>query len=163
MSKYPVNMKTGRPLDQAAAVQYFRVNGDNSIPDPPRNLQSQSGSRKVLVTWDAPVITNGIAGYKIYTDNEGQLLDTVTDPNVRQYNVPASAGSTPSVMNIFVSSFTNQQESMQAQIKGSASVEAGAPADPSPPSGSGASGNGPTIGGGGIKIPGGSAGGGRTF
>lgn len=147
-------MQTGEPLDQAAATQYFRVNSDNSIPDPPRNLQAQSGSRKVLTTWDAPVNTAGIVGYKIYTANEGQLLDTVTDPNVRQYNVPASAGTTPPVMNIFISSFTNQRESQKVQVKGSALVEASAPADPIPPTGSGAGGTtGGTFGGGGGLNP----------
>lgn len=142
---YPVNMKTGRPLDQAAAVQYFLVNSDNTIPDPPRNLQAQSGSRKVLVTWDAPVNTSGIIGYKIYTTNEGQLLDTIRDPSVRQYNVPASSGTTPPVMNMFISSFTNRNESTQVQIKGSASAETGAPTDPAPPTNSGASGTGGTV------------------
>jgi hypothetical protein len=101
--KYPVNMETGKPLDQAGAAEWFRVNGDNRKPDPPRNLQAQSGSRKVLVTWDAPIVTDGIIGYKIYTTNENQLLDTVADANVRQYSVPASSGASPAVINIFVS------------------------------------------------------------
>lgn len=139
---YPVNMQTGEPLDQAAATQYFRVNSDNRACNPPRNLQAQAGSRKVLATWDAPVLATGIVGYKIYTNNEGQLLDTINDPSVRQYNVPASAGASPPVMNIFVSSFTNQRESMPAQVQGSASPEAGAPADPPVPTGSAASGTG---------------------
>lgn len=138
--KYPVNMNTGRPLDQAAATQWFRVNGDNTKPQPPRNLQAQSGSRKVLVTWDAPADPSGIAGYKVYTANEDQLLDTINDPNVRQYNVPASSGATPSVMNVFISSFSAQRESALVQIQGSATAESGAPSDPAPPTNSGASG-----------------------
>ncbi len=139
--KYPLNMQTGEQLDQGAASEWFRVNGDNRKPDPPRNAQAQSGARKVLVTWDAPVVSDGIIGYKVYTNNENQLFDTIYDPNVRQYSVPASSGATPPVINVFISSFSKKGESETIQVQGSATAEAGAPADPSPPTDSAASGN----------------------
>lgn len=138
--KWPVNTQTGEYLDQAAGQAFVRQNGTTSRPNPPRNLQAQSGSRKVLVTWDAPIVADGIVGYKIYTENESSLLDTLYDPNVRQYSVPASAGSSPPTKNIFVSSFSKNNESPKVQIQGKASVEAGAPADPAVPPGSAASG-----------------------
>lgn len=138
--KYPLNMETGRPLDQAGATQYFRVNGNGQRPSPPRNLQAQSGSRKILVTWDAPIVSDGIVGYKIYTDNENSLLDSLYDPSVRQYSVPATAGTSPPTKNIFISSISKSGESVRVQIQGKASVEAGAPVDPSVPPGSAASG-----------------------
>lgn len=138
---YPTNAQTGKPLDQAAAISWAKTNGTTGKPEQPRNVQAQSGSRKVLVTWDAPVVTDGIIGYKIYKDNENQLFDTITDPNVRQYSVPATAGSTPPVVNVFVSSFTKQDESNPVQVQGSATAESGAPADPTPPTDSGASGS----------------------
>jgi len=137
---YPRNAQTGQLLDQAAATEWFRVNGDNRMPNPPRNLQAQSGSRKVLVTWDAPDNKTGIIGYRIYKDTEGQLLDTINDANVRQYSIPASSGATPPVINVFVSSFSKQRESQRVQAQGSASVEAGAPVDPPPPTNSAATG-----------------------
>lgn len=133
-------MQTAQPLDQAGATQYFRVNGDGRRPNPPRNLQAQSGSRKILVTWDAPLVIDGLVGYAVYTENEGSLLATINDVSVRQYSVPASAGSSPPTKNIFVSCLSKSGESSKVQIQGKASVEAGAPADPVVPPGSAASG-----------------------
>lgn len=145
--KYPINFATGEYLDQAGAASWVKANGPSSRPNPPRNLQAQSGSRKVLVTWDTPIVSDGIVGYKIYKDNEGSLLDSVYDPNVRQYPVPASSGSTPPSVNIFVSSFTKRDESIKVQVQGAATAEAGAPADPKPPADSAASGTtGPRLG-----------------
>lgn len=94
----------------------------------------------MLVTWDAPIVADGIVGYKIYTENEGSLLATMYDPNVRQYSVAASAGSSPPTKNIFVSSFSKNNESVKVQIQGKATAEAGAPADPAVPPSSAASG-----------------------
>lgn len=138
--KWPYNPQTGEPLDQQSAIGFARQNGTTARPQPPRNLQAQSGSRKILVTWDSPIVADGIVGYKIYTENEGSLLDTLYDPNVRQYSVPSSAGSSPPTKNIFISSFSKNNESVKVQIQGKASVEAGAPTDPTVPPGSAASG-----------------------
>ena len=139
--KWPINTQTGEYLDQAAGQAFVRQNGTPTRPNPPRNLQAQSGSRKILVTWDAPIVADGIIGYKIYTENEGSLLATLGDPNVRQYSVPANAGSNPPTKNVFVSSFSKNNESVKVQIQGKASVEAGAPTDPAVPPASAASGN----------------------
>jgi hypothetical protein len=138
--KWPINARTSQYLDPAAAQSFVRQNGTTARPQPPRNLQPQSGSRKILVTWDAPIVADGIVGYKIYTDNEGSLLDSIYDPNVRQYSVPASAGSSPPTKNVFISSISKNGESVKVQIQGKASVEAGAPTDPTVPPGSAASG-----------------------
>lgn len=135
-----MNMQTGDYLDQSAAHSFIRQNGTTARPAPPRNLQTQSGSRKVLVTWDAPLVTDGILGYKVYTDSESSLLATLNDANVRQYNVDASAGATPPSKSIFISSFTKNNESVKVQIIGTATAEAGAPADPAPPPDSAATG-----------------------
>lgn len=138
--KWPINAQTSQYLDPAAAKSFVRQNGTNSRPNPPRNLQAQSGSRKILTTWDAPIVADGIIGYRVYTENEGSLLATIYDPNVRQYSVPASAGSSPPTKNIFISSISKNNESAKVQIQGKASVEAGAPVDPSVPADSAASG-----------------------
>jgi hypothetical protein len=138
--RFPANAQTGEYLDQASAATWARANGTNSRPNPPRNLQTQAGSRKALVTWDAPLVASGLVGFKIYTDNENSLLDTLYDPNVRQYNVPASSGSTPPTKNVFISAFSKNSESVKVQIQVHATAEAGAPTDPAPPPGSAASG-----------------------
>lgn len=138
--KWPINTQTSEYLDKAAAQSFIRQNGITARPQPPRNLQAQSGSRKILVTWDAPLVIDGLTGYAIYTENEGSLLATINDVSVRQYSVPASAGSSPPTKNVFVSCLSKNGESVKVQIQGKASVEAGAPADPTVPPGSAASG-----------------------
>jgi hypothetical protein len=138
--KYPVNPQTGEYLDQQTAQALIRHNGPSARPQSPRNLQAQSGSRSILVTWDAPILTDGVVGYKVYLDTELSLFTTLYDPNVRQITVPASAGSSPPARNIFISAFTKNNESVKVQIQGKATTEAGAPAVATPPAGSAASG-----------------------
>jgi hypothetical protein len=139
--KFPFDAVTGQPLSKADALAFAKSNGMPGSVKPPRNLQYQPGSRKALVTWDAPEDTTGVIGYRIYTGNESSLLDTVSDPNVRQYNVPCSAGSSPPAKNVFISAFTKRDESAKPQIQVKALAEAGAPVDPAPPPGSAASGD----------------------
>lgn len=82
-----------------------------------------------------------IVGFKIYKDNEGSLLDTINDPNVRQYRIPSSSGSTPTITNAFVTAFNIRGvESNAVQVQGSSATEAGAPPEPAPPVSSSASG-----------------------
>jgi len=138
--KWPADPQTGDYLNKADAQSWARQNGTTKRPDAPRNLQAQSGARKILVTWDAPEVADGVIGYKIYVDSESSLLDTLYDANVRQYNVPASSGSTPPKKNVFISAFSKRFESVKVQVQGSATAEAAAPSDPSPPAGSAASG-----------------------
>jgi hypothetical protein len=139
--QYPRNPTTGELLDPQAATNHIKQNGTNTTAKPPRNLQAKSGSRKISVFWDAPEVTLGIIGYKVYVDNENSLYDTIRDPNVRRYDVPASSGSTPPTKNIFISSYTINSESTKMQIQGAAIAEAGAPTDPATPPGSAASGD----------------------
>lgn len=138
--KWPTDAQ-GQYLSPQGAAEYVRINGTPKRPSPPRNLQQQPGSRKALVTWDAPLVAEGIIGYKIYKDTEISLLDTLRDPNVRQYNVALTAGATPPTANVFVSSFSQNSESVKVLIQCKATAEAGAPADPKPPAGSSASGD----------------------
>lgn len=134
-------------MSQADAASWAKTNGGVKRPQPPRNLQAQSASRKVQLFWDQPGDTSGLIGYRIYADNENSLLDSIYDPNVRQYNAPASSGSTPPTRNFFVSSFSKRGESAKVQVQGAATAESGAPADPAPPAGSAASGTtGKTVG-----------------
>lgn len=141
MATWPKN-PDGTYLTRDAAKTFISVNGTQDIPPAPRTLQAQSGSRKVLVTWDLPAKKDDISGWKIYTGTENGLLDTVRDGSVRQYAVPASSGATPSTQNIFISSFNIAGiQSKKVQVQGTASVEASAPPDPTPPAGSPASGD----------------------
>lgn len=141
MATWPKDSK-GKYLSKEAAKTFIGVNGSQGKPGQPRSLQAQSGSRKVLVTWDLPADKTDIQGWKIYNGTDRALLDTVNDASVRQYAVPASSGATPTTANIWVSSFNAAGiESNPVQVQGTATAEAGAPSDPAPPAGSPASGN----------------------
>lgn len=139
--RFPADSKTGNNLTQAQAASWARTNGGNRRPQPPRNPQAQGGSRKVLVTWDMPFVSDDIIGWRIYKDNENSMLDSIYDPNVRQYTVQATAGATPPTINVFISSLSKRSESSKVQVQGAALAESGAPTDPAPPPGSAASGD----------------------
>lgn len=137
--KYPSDSQTREYLDKASGVSWARSNGTDNKPQQPRNLQVQSGSRGALVTWDMPPAFADIAGFRIYKDSENSLLDTIYDSNVRQYKIPLSSGAAPPVTNVFISAFNVRgKESGPVQAQVSATAEASAPSDPSPPSGSAA-------------------------
>lgn len=141
MATWPKN-PDGTYLDKDAAKTFFRVNGSQRMPGLVRSVQAQSGSRKLVVTWDLPDDRADIKGYKVYTGTERSLLDTIKDGNVRQYQIPASSGSTPTTTNVFISAFNLAGiESKKVQVQGTATAEAGAPSDPPPPAGSPASGD----------------------
>ena len=133
----------GNYLDATAATQFVRQNGSSAVPPQPRSLVAQSGSRKMLVTWEFPEAGfEQIAGWKVYVDNENSLFSTINDPNVRQIEIPSSAGSSPPTRNVFVAAINKSGiESNPVQVQGNATTEAGAPTDPTPPAGSAASGD----------------------
>lgn len=149
----------GQYLDQLAAKTHVATYGVQDTPKPPQSLIAQSGSRKVLATWEMPEDASGIVAWKVYKGNENQLLATIGDPNVRQYEINATSGATPPTQNIFVSSVNAAGiESQKVQVQGAATAESGAPSDPSAPAGSPSSGDTGTTGDGstGFKdVPGG--------
>jgi hypothetical protein len=141
--KYPVFSDQPFSLDQRRqAGELVRNRGTNKRPSPPRGLIAQSGSRKCLVTWEFPPIYKDIVGWNIYKGTESQKLDTIKDPNTRQYAVDCSAGAAPPTVNIYISSVNALGiESQKVQVQGKATAEAGAPMDPSPLPGTAASGD----------------------
>jgi hypothetical protein len=135
--KFPTDSVTGKYLDKAAALSWARTNGTSNKPQQPRNPQAQSGSRGALITWDMPVVFSDIVGFRIFKDSENSLLDTIYDPNVRQYKVQLSAGASPQVTNLFISSFNVRgMQSNPVQVQASSLAEASAPADPAAPANS---------------------------
>jgi hypothetical protein len=128
----------------AEAERVVRVTGAGIKPNPPRNLIPQGGSRKVILTWDAPEDDIAGGGYRIYKNSERTVYKTINDPECRTCEVSVSAGSPSPVNNFFVTRVDGSGvESAPVFVQGRASTEAGAPADPPPPAGS------PTGGGGG--------------
>lgn len=137
--------------DQALQVRlqvtdFVRQRGVNAPPAPPRDVIVQSGPRGVFIVWALPPgDATTIAGWRIYRGDENTLLDKIPDRGTRNYLVPATSGSTPPTVNIFVSSVNPLGvESAKVQAQGKATAESGAPSLPTPPPGY-TSGNGSDI------------------
>lgn len=124
-----------RQVARAQARDMVIARGTGQKPKPPRDLFLQSGPRGVLVNWrPAAGFIDDIAGWRVYKDDEQSLFAEIKDPNTTQHFIETTAGSTPPVTNIFVSSFNKLgAESPLVQIQGSALVEANAPKMPGTP------------------------------
>lgn len=118
-------------------TDFVRQRGTEKPPAPPRDIIPQSSSRGVFLVWALPPGQNqDIAGWRIYKDDENTLLDKIPDRGTRKYFVPASSGSTPPTINIFVSSVNSLGvESAKVQVQAKATAETGAPSIPSVPTG----------------------------
>lgn len=90
-------------------------------PDPPRNLISQAGSLQALITWNSPVKSDDIAGWKIYKDNEGNLFTSIMDPDAHQVSVPLPANTSTFV---YVSSMNAAgRESIKVQVMATSNTD----------------------------------------
>lgn len=136
MRNYGVGMTpTQRQAARSQAADMVRARGTGQKPQPPRDLFAQSGPRGILFNWrKANGFTDDISGYRIYKDDENTLFAEVHDPRTTQHFIESTAGSTPPVVNLFVSSVNNLGvESAKVQIQASAISEAGAPTMPTTP------------------------------
>lgn len=122
---------------RSQVADFVRQRGSAKPPNPPRDVILQSGPRGVFAVWSLPSgAATDIAGWRIYRDNESTLLDKIPDRGTRQYLIPASAGSTPPTVNVFISSVNALGvESTKVQAQGKATTEAAAPSLPSAPAG----------------------------
>lgn len=90
-------------------------------PDPPRSLIAQAGSLEALITWNAPQKFDDIAGWRVYRDNEGNLVDAIFDVGSRQYR-PKLPANTPTAF--YVSSINNAgRESIKVQVIAKANTD----------------------------------------
>jgi hypothetical protein len=101
-------------MNQEASRTTSVLAGSRKRPDPPRSLISQSGSLEALITWNAPQKFADIVGWRVYRDNESSLVDSIFDPNSRQYK-PKLPANTPTAF--YVSSINSLNvESIKIQI-----------------------------------------------
>jgi hypothetical protein len=124
-------------LQRSLATDFVRQRGTSQAPDPPRDLIAQSAPRGVYVAWGLPSgDASGIAGWRVYSPDENTLVGSLPDRGTRTFTVPSTAGSSPSSINIFISSVNSLgAESAKILVQGKASTEAGAPSQPSAPPG----------------------------
>lgn len=142
---YGVRMGTEqRQTARAQAADVTRTRGTAQVPQPPRDIICQNGPRGLLATWNLPTGFNSdIQRWRVYKDSEDTLYADINDRGTRQCFIEATSGSTPPVVNIFVSSVNNLGvESRKVQAQGQAATEAGAPSMPSVPPGYTATGSG---------------------
>jgi hypothetical protein len=119
-----------RQLRRQQSIEILNARGDNRKPYPPRGVSSQPGSRKAVISWDAPLRMDRVKGFNIYKDNA--LYQQVSDPRLRRTDVAMAADG--SYANVFVASFSEGgRESNRVQVICNATAEASAPADPSTP------------------------------
>ena len=130
--------KTQTPAERWQTRQqvtdFVRQRGTEKRPNPPRSIIPQAAPRAVQITWGLPPgDASDIAGWRVYSGTESNLVGKISDRGTRQYLVPATAGQS---INIFVSSVNALGvESTKVQVQASAITEAGAPSLPTVPSG----------------------------
>lgn len=126
-----------RQIARAQSRDLTLTRGTAQKPQPPRDIILQSGPRGVLVTWNLPAGFNSdIQRWRVYKGDENTLYAEVNDRGTRQHFIESSAGSTPPVVNVFVSSLNSLGvESRKVQAQGQSATEAGAPTMPSVPPG----------------------------
>lgn len=149
---YGIRMNTEqRQVARASASDMVRTRGVARTPGAARDLIPQPAPRGIFLSWSLPAgMTDDIAGWRVYKDDEKTLYVELHDRGSRQHFIETTAGATPPVTNLFVSSINALGvESRKVQIQGTALPESGAPAMPSSPPGytSGRSGGGNTGGG----------------
>lgn len=126
-----------RQLAKSQARDIVLTRGTAQRPQAPRDVIAQSGPRGILVTWNLPQGFNvDIQRWRVYKGDESTLYAEIMDRGTRQHFIESTAGSTPPVINVFVSSLNALGvESSKVQAQGQATAEAGAPTMPSVPPG----------------------------
>jgi len=133
---YGIMMTTEeKQTTKAQAADLVRTRGTSQVPQMPRDLFAQAAPRGILLNWLPPSgFSSDIAGWRIYKDDETKLFAEIREPLTTQHLVETTAGATPPVVNLFVSSFNRSGvESPKVQIQGAALAESGAPSMPSTP------------------------------
>jgi hypothetical protein len=127
------------PASRQQAVDLVRLRGAPTPPASPRDVVAQSSARGVFVTWGLPGgDSTGITGWKVYVGDESTLYQVMPSRASRSVSVESTAGTTPTTVNIFVSSINALGlESPKIQVQSKATVEAAAPAAASFPPGYG--------------------------
>jgi hypothetical protein len=135
---YGIRMTTEeRQIARAQARDMTLTRGTAQKPQPPRELIVQQAPRGLFLTWSLPPGFNAdIQRWRVYKDDENTLYAEINDRGTRQCFVEATAGASPPVVNLFVSSLNSLGiESQKVQVQGQAATEAGAPPMPGPPPG----------------------------
>lgn len=106
---------------QENAGTVLQIAGSQKRPDPPRSIIAQPGSLEVLLTWNSPYKAGDVSSWRIYKDNESNLVDSIPDPNVRQARIKVPA-ATPTAFYISAVNASGR-ESIKVQIIAKANTD----------------------------------------
>jgi len=90
-------------------------------PMMPRQVRASAGSLEALITWNGPEDMRGVAGFRVYKDNESNLVEEIRDLSRRQTKVtlPGNAKAM-----IYVSAFsTLNRESPKVAVLASTNTD----------------------------------------
>ena len=133
----------GNVLEKQQVSNQQRVRGVPGLPESPRDVQVQSAAGGVMVTWKLPTNHDRVSGWRVYINNENNLAMQVRDKGTRQAFIPLSSNSSPSPVNVMVSSVTTLgRESGKVVVQGTPHTQSTTTTVPSVPPGYSAEGPG---------------------
>lgn len=87
----------------------------------PRQVRATAGSLETLITWNGPEDMRGVAGFRIYKDNENNLVEEIRDPLRRQTKVKLPGNGAAMV---YVSAFTTlNRESPKIAVRATTNTD----------------------------------------
>lgn len=108
-----VNDREGRERSRPQAEHYSY----QGRPAAPRNVQVLGGSLEVRVVWNAPADMRGVDGFRVYQNNENQMVFQTKDNTCRQFLCSSVQADTK--VAFYVSCFSeNGLESVKVQAIG---------------------------------------------
>lgn len=80
-------MYAQQAMTQRAAVPRDEYVLYRSRPAAPTNVQAQKGSLEATIFWNRPANLEGVDGWRVFLDNEANLVWWTSDPNARQATI----------------------------------------------------------------------------
>lgn len=78
------------PITPGDASKFLLYRGRPAII---QDLQYRSGSLEVVLFWSAPQNMLGVDGWRVFQDNEGNLIDEINDRSTRQVTIKMAGNS----------------------------------------------------------------------
>lgn len=85
---YQTYQATMRQRMESKTVPVFRLR-----PKAPRGPRASAGSMEATIFWNSPADRRGVAGFRVYRDNENNLVFETKDPNTRQATIKLPGNS----------------------------------------------------------------------
>lgn len=103
MNLMPIQKMTPLPPNANPELQLYR-----GIPAAVQDLQYRSGSLEVVLFWSAPQSMLGVDKWRIFQDNENNLIQQIDDRNARQVTIKMPGNSSAMFYVCAVSEFKRE-------------------------------------------------------